>query len=120
MFIRSDTGDTHGVNEPRVIQSVDPQHRVLGIFLTADDNSDSIYEFNEVVGFHVEFFSYALTRTHRSSLRRRIKFFVAFPNIHNSNYTTTKISRVEISQFLSADLVLVLTNGVSRRISCYM
>ena len=57
MFIRSDTGDTHGVNEPRVIQSVDPQPRVLGIFLTADDNSDSIYEFNEVVGFHVEFFS---------------------------------------------------------------
>lgn len=47
------TLEIYGVNEPRVIQSVDPQHRVLDIFLTAaDDNSDSIYEFNEVVGFH--------------------------------------------------------------------
>ena len=109
MFIRSDTGDTHGVNEPRVIQSVDPQPRVLGIFLTADDNSDSIYEFNEVVGFHVEFFfSYALTLTHRRSSVIRIQFFVTFPNFLNSNYLyhDENLLVTKSPNFLSADLVL--------------
>lgn len=84
MFIRSDTGDIHGVNEPRVIQSVDPQLRVLGIFLTADDNSDSIYEFNEVVGFHVEFLSYALTFVSPLSYNKILRHISQLPELQLS------------------------------------
>lgn len=84
------TLEIYGVNEPRVIQSVDPQHRVLDIFLTAvDDNSDSIYEFNEVVGFHGIFRSSHILR---SSPIVYCKFLVAFLNVQNPNRNPTKIS----------------------------
>lgn len=84
------TLEIYGVNEPRVIQSVDPQHRVLDIFLTAaDDNSDSIYEFNEVVGFHGIF---RASRILRSSPIVYCKFLVAFPNVQNPDRNPTKIS----------------------------